>query len=121
MFSGVNRGNISKVFGELICGSDIPVATGRGKNAPPTRDSGEKFGLPSRSPAKAGVVANLLIIGTIPQARDGGPVHCAAGRGPATAGRRRFAFVELMPQPELLGDFRDSSAILRLLSGQASE
>jgi 5-methylcytosine-specific restriction endonuclease McrBC GTP-binding regulatory subunit McrB len=39
----------------LICGSDIPVATGRGKNAPPTRYSGEEFGVP----------ANLLIIGTM--------------------------------------------------------
>ena len=47
----INRGNISKVFGELVCGSDIPVAicpcptsarhAGRGKNAPPPRHSGE--------------------------------------------------------------------------------
>jgi 5-methylcytosine-specific restriction protein B len=42
-------------FGELICGSDIPVATGQGKNAPPTRSTGEEFGVP----------ANRLIIGTM--------------------------------------------------------
>jgi hypothetical protein len=47
--------------------------------------SGDEFGLPSRSRAKAGVPANLLIIGTIPPARDGGPVDCVAGRGVAAA------------------------------------